>query len=310
METVARDVRQAGYAGGCSYQNANVANTVDNSTEQNSFLNSTLPVEGYEGGVEAFPGEIASDIWSATTTPDAIVIRGLQDDLNITVTSSHPATSSNLIVTSNAEVTDGDILMLASADCSQLAIFAVSATPSTNKIQHNPGNSGSSTNCTKKLSGDFDCSNVNAGNYEYPAGSSVYKMAAKAFYIAPSTYDSTVPALFEKGIGSAGAVVSKELVSGVEDMQITYGVDTEASNPDGKANMYLPANSINSYQADAANAWVAWDRVVSARIELKIRARNIHGQVNDQNFNDKYLRKTIASTVRIRNAVLPANLVP
>jgi type IV pilus assembly protein PilW len=90
-----------------------------------------------------------------------------------------------------------------------------------------------------------------------------------------------------------------ELVEGIEDMQITYGVDTDA---DGTPNSYLTANNIIT-----AN----WPLVVSVRISLLARtlADNLsasavaydYNGANDLMPTDRRLRRVFSTTVALRN---------
>ena len=312
LDYLGREIRQAGYSGGCSRSGAKLANSIDPQSTQGDYLSSLMPVEGFEGGVDVFPGSFSANIWSATSTPDAFIVRYSDSDGELTVTNHNPPQSAIIDVSSNHSLVDGDILMIASEDCTQLGVFAVTMTPSTIRVQHNPGSGGSSNNCTKRLGGNFDCSGGSSSWYEYPPGSSVLRMVAQAFYIGPSSYDANTPSLFVQGIGSAGAVVRNELISGVEDMQVVYGVDNDPSQ-DGKANRYYPANLIDDDPADSTNSYIAWDRVVSMRLQLVVRSREQMLENNRAvtllgvNYNDRYMRQVISTTVQLRNVALPAN---
>ena len=92
-----------------------------------------------------------------------------------------------------------------------------------------------------------------------------------------------------------------ELVEGVEDMQITYGEDTDG---DRTADAYRDADSVFD-----------WSAVVSARIHLLVRSKdnNLSDAPMDYVFNgatvagsslptsDRYLRREFTATVTVRN---------
>jgi len=78
---------------------------------------------------------------------------------------------------------------------------------------------------------------------------------------------------------------SDEVVEGIENMQIQYGVDTDAT-PDGSAN--LP------YQKSTDG--VNWTRVLSVQIILTVRPYN-----SDVNYYDQRLVKNFTSTISLRN---------
>lgn len=316
VDIMARDLREAGYTGGCNVAASNIAVSLDTNAgggTQDQYLDSLLPVRGYEGGfINTFPLSYRSKVWG--NTADSMLIRRADSSTEAQITGNHPSTSANFLATSNAGVTDGDVMMLVSSKCEQVGVFAVTSTASTDKIQHNPGAGGSSTNCTKQLGGSFQCVGGNPVPapiaYTYPEGSSFFKMIARAYYIGASSFDATLPSLYVSGISTAGGINSEELVSGIEDMQISYGLDTEATTRDGLANVYLSANAITLDEATAAVNWRGWDRVVSVRIDLRMRSRDEVLLKDDPVFGDKYMRQTVSTTVRLRNAVLPGNEVP
>lgn len=97
-----------------------------------------------------------------------------------------------------------------------------------------------------------------------------------------------------------------ELVEGVEDMQILYGVDTDAT-PDRAANVYQTASTV----AD-------WTRVVSVRINLLMASPDGNLAVGAQTYRidtnddgvpdaviaaDRRLYQTFSTTIGIRNRV-------
>jgi type IV pilus assembly protein PilW len=94
---------------------------------------------------------------------------------------------------------------------------------------------------------------------------------------------------------------SLELVEGIEDMQILYGVDT-IRTPPSSANQYLVSTSVGN-----------WAQVVSVRITLTVRsvgensdnltnvpnaARSYDG---DANYIDRRVVKTFVTTISLRN---------
>lgn len=319
LDIISRDLREAGYSGGCNLENADVAMAVevdDALNPQGPFLESLLPVRGYDGGsIASFPSAYKAKVWGGlASTSDSIIVRRADSSNGAQITGSHPHTSANFLTTTNAGVTKGDIMMLVSSKCDQVGVFAVTDTPDSDKIQHNSGSGGSSSNCAQKLGGNYVCVGGNpvpgVANYSYPEGSPFFNMIARAYYVGASSFDSTLPSLYVSGLSTGGSVTSEELVSGIEDIQISYGLDTEATNRNGLANIYLPANLITVNKATALSNWRGWDRVVSIRIDLRLRSRDEVLLKDDLVFGDKYMRQNVSTTVRLRNAVLPSNEVP
>ncbi|MDP5208467.1 PilW family protein [Microbulbifer sp. 2205BS26-8] len=112
------------------------------------------------------------------------------------------------------------------------------------------------------------------------------------YYIANNTTNN--PSLFRQ-VNKDGP---QELLQGVEDMQLTYGVDT---NSDGTPDTYRPAHQI------AANQWGS---VSSVRLELLVASTedNVLQEPQGYTFNgvpvddpgDRRLRQVFSTTVAIR----------
>ncbi|MGH8495818.1 MAG: PilW family protein, partial [Gammaproteobacteria bacterium] len=94
----------------------------------------------------------------------------------------------------------------------------------------------------------------------------------------------------------------EEIIPGVEDLQVQFGVDTDI---DGVANRYVNPDY----------ALVGTDNIVAVRLWLRMRTENIEvGFVDDntytyadQNvgpFNDNFRRLVVSKTVLLRNARL------
>lgn len=316
LDFLAREVREAGYTGGCNINTADVANALRPDVDQSDIYDTT-PIEGFEGGVSVFPASFSAGVTAGT---DAFIIRKASSDGALTVT-NHVGPSAIIHVSPSHSYSDGTVLMMVNADCSKVGVFSATSTQ-TDQIQHQRGN-GTSENCSQRLSGDFDCTGCpNSGQCsgsstdEYQDGSSVFQLSAQAFYIGTSAYNPNVRSLYVRSLNDGGSVNSSELVSGVEDMQILYGIDNEPTNPDGEANRYYTADAILQDNADATTT-VAWDRVVSARITLVMRSRNevlseagsVTMPTTGTTYNDRYLYQEVSTVINLRNAALPANPV-
>ncbi len=129
--------------------------------------------------------------------------------------------------------------------------------------------------------------------------SQLYENDASVIEMQTVQYDiqnnaAGVPALFRQEFNQA----PDEVVEGIEDMQILYGVDTSGNQ---YANQYLPAaNNLN------------FANVVSVRIQLLVRSSddNVTDEAQNYTFNgvpvtapDRRLRQVFTSTIAIRNRV-------
>jgi type IV pilus assembly protein PilW len=100
-------------------------------------------------------------------------------------------------------------------------------------------------------------------DFDPPTGSEVFPTAAPVralrYYVGSGRAGGTSRSLFRAGEGEDPG---QELVEGVEDMQLLYGVDT---NGDRRPDVYLPAGH------DDLNDESEWEQTVSVRMGLLLR---------------------------------------
>lgn len=140
-----------------------------------------------------------------------------------------------------------------------------------------------------------------------PTTSQSRLLLVRAYYVSPTaTQHAGLPALRRKSLGNVnsasvgGAMNDEEIVAGVEDMQVRFGVDT-----DGDANLdaYVEPGSLP-----------AAARIVAATIWLRLRAEDPEpghvdgahyrygGMASDWVPGDAYRRIVVSRTVQLRNA--------
>jgi type IV pilus assembly protein PilW len=155
----------------------------------------------------------------------------------------------------------------------------------------------------------------NVDNYMYHPGFYDYRVVAHAYYVTDSTTatqcgDPSAPALpalaretLSSGAASPGFPVKTELVTGVEQLQIRYGVDTDLP-PNGSVNQYMNADQVTSKDY--------WANVRSVRFWLLVRSDCPEGGYTDTNTyhmgdfppytpNDNFRRALYTATVALRN---------
>ena len=128
----------------------------------------------------------------------------------------------------------------------------------------------------------------------------VMRVSTKVFYVGKGTNG---PSLFMKQANGDGI----ELVEGVENMQVLYGEDTDAT-PDNIPNRYVAATDV----ADFAN-------IVAVRVSILLRSVKelpwrtetsktyyLGGMDDDTAVrvaspSDKRLRKVMTTTIKVRN---------
>ena len=143
---------------------------------------------------------------------------------------------------------------------------------------------------------EIDCTGVN-----FIAPCIDYLINDTAYYVSPYTTSAAesplVPALYRMRLSAGPAMVAELVASGVENMQVRYGVFQTDSTI-----LYLAADSI---------ADTDWDAVKSAQIWLLMRSSvTDSGYVNNKTYNmgaqsitknDGYPRLLLSTVVNLRN---------
>lgn len=155
-----------------------------------------------------------------------------------------------------------------------------------------------------------------------PAGynnvtSASYRLISNGYYVSQSSdADSTVPSLRMKtlvGTAAGPAVIDQEILPGVEDMQIQFGVDTDAVDTAnrGSVNRYVnPGDPI----IDPTDPLFDDDaEIIAVRIWLRIRSdltengffdttNYVYADQDVGPFNDSFRRIVVSKTIFLRNA--------
>jgi type IV pilus assembly protein PilW len=164
-----------------------------------------------------------------------------------------------------------DILFV--TDCEKADIFAAtSVTPLGGYINIAHANTNNLGNFLQKV---------------YQEDAEIMKMVVNTYYL--DTNSAGVPALFRASMGNNASIATEELVEGVENMQLLYGVDTD---DDSVVNKYVTSAGVSDFSD-----------VVTVRITLTIRTieDNIARELTAQ--GDKRLRRNFTTSIAIRNRV-------
>jgi len=254
---------------------------------------------------------------------DILILRGM-DAGGFKLVS--PFTSgANLFVEEPNSLQDGDILVV--SDCERAAIFqattvsAASGGSDSTTVAHGAtGGASPPSSSGPPSSGGGGGGAVSPGNYcanwgtptcpgkNFDKGGTIGKLNITAYYVGPGTYGG--PSLFRRS-WTTGGPVDLELVEGVENMQVLYGLDSN-SQDDQKftsADRYVTAANVGD-----------WSRVVAVRVALLIagtassnQAKGTSETVADTSTygvagvtvtppsNDRHLRRVFTTTVKIRN---------
>ncbi|MCG2578313.1 PilW family protein [Dechloromonas sp. XY25] len=290
FETLGYDIRMAGFTG-CG-NTATAVNTLNDSAAwDKDILNS--PLIGYEGGVSTFPSGVAGNVLRGDSLT---VLRG--DGSDYTVASHNPSAAS-MQLTANHDIKQGEILI--ATDCQHTAIFQMSNVNNNNTVSvvdHNTGSGISPGNCTKGLGSPLLCTALGTP-YTFGPGSKLLRMSSVNYHIRSNAYGE--PALYRLRLGanSSGAATQfpEELAEGVENMQITYGID---AGTDKQVDQYVKADAVTD-----------WSKVLSVRISLLIASTGTTTYTTEAQAytydgaavtpTDRRLRKVFDMTIAVRN---------
>lgn len=297
MEFLSRDLRMAGYAGCVNVNQA--LNASANYMASNGLKNAgndplfvfapQTQIQGYEwtGTNTWSPGLPGFLNTKVNNESDVILIRR-GDEQAFRVTAAIPQANDITIAEPN-NIETNDIILI--GDCSGVDVVKVTDADNnpTETLKHAAGSSDGENNAATLLK-------------DYDANAEVMKLVTRAYYIG--TNGSGQPALMSMDMEKGAWGAERELIEGIESMQILYGEDTPPAN--GSADDYrLPANVTD------------WSRVVSIRVGLLARTPTESGQdVDGKTYSllsdsgtiddftspgDKRQRRIFSSTIQVRN---------
>jgi len=295
LDTIMTDLRASGFVG-CARQPNYLSTSLNSATTlQWNFL--AGPVTGFEStGASTWSPAMDASIPSPLSGSDVLAVRvPVRERLAFPLSANLGAATNSLQVAAGSTngVETGDIAMAYS--CEAISVFQVSGyDPATGVISH-------AANAAGQTPGNAN----NTVNYSYrQAVTQVVPVETVAYFIAPAARvtDATDPAPAgttslwrRRGLGAA-----QELVEGIEQIQVLYGVDT---NGDVIVDAYRTANNVGN-----------WNDVISVSVALLARSIEQYGVDTDQRTYtlldvtvaapaDRRLREVFAATASIRNRV-------
>lgn len=318
MTYLAEDVRMAGFAGCSTVDKAVVKNWVSGLSVGNETrldptsvaFDSTSVITGVEN-VKATDSTFGSSgtAWNVKPRSDVLIVRHAVSG-GASLSSVMATTSANIAVKANSfKAVVGDVLMI--SDCSNADVFRVTAISGANGSAQTFSH-GTASNSFATLS------------RPYGADAEVLAMQTATYFVRYTTRKTAggklIPALFMtlRSTNQGGAVdlrndYTAELVEGVENMQVLYGVDTDADGNHAvdKADKYMNADEVTT-----ANLW---NSVVSVRVNLLMVGNDDNSIPNttpaqtyifngqppiSYDAGDRRMRKEFYSVISVRNRSL------
>ena len=318
LDFIRSNVRMTSYMGCATTARSN---SIINPLGQ--LYNFLMPVYGYEyNGTDPATATSAAPYAITSETPAGVAL---------SAGTWTPAADGTTAAITNA-IPGSDVLVLFSATGDPVYLTAPTAgglIPVTTSTGLVAGQLAVISDCIKSTAFEVGASDNNTpglltvgggspypGNYQssfsvgYQSGAQVLTANVLVYYVGTGADGS--PALFQVQLQPSGAVgVQQEIVPGVENMQVLYGVDTTGGSTLSTPNQYLTAS-----QVDGTNNWA---NVLSVQVGLLMRS-DVGATPQPtiaQKFNilnsyitvplDTRLRHVFTSTIYLRNAPLPTS---
>lgn len=239
IDSLQKDVQNAGYVGCYSLGNITTKNTlnVEPPPFESDYSEAILGFEGTGSGWSPDVSKLPADVKGmASKDDDILVVRYSSEDDNLPLVKSMPNSSATIFVKENLSsppIKNDDVVLI--TDCQKGAVFQITNyTNSSGGVQHNAGGSTSPGNKTKELS--------DSGSYSTDA--KLVKLNTVIYFIAPSSDENLrgeeIKSLWKK----KGVEDPIELVQGVSEFKLRYGEDND---DDGIPNRYSKASDVSDF---------------------------------------------------------------
>lgn len=286
LETMAQDLRMAGFFGCAIFD-------PEDDAAMDSIVNNLNPNGvGYTDDIHNF---LEKDLVEGTENDglngsDSITMRGAEPG-NVTVQPPYGSVSAQIMVSQPHNLVEGDIVMV--SNCRGADIMQISNINAANgTLVHNTG--------AGVEPGNYNPDNCVGGNAHclsqtYGADSAMFRFRTVTYSIAVG--ESGEPALWRSENG-----VDAELVEGIDQMQLLYGVDT---TDDDFPNQYMTSTELIASAND-------WYDVMSIRLMLLVRSAALQVVEAPQviTYNgatttaaDYRLRQVFSTTIALRNRI-------
>ncbi len=146
-----------------------------------------------------------------------------------------------------------------------------------------------------------------------PPASVTHTMIANAYYVAPTSPTlGNVPSLRRRTLVRGPAIRDEEVIPGVEDLQVQFGIDLDAEGTPGRGAVDRYVNADNPLLDPAAPGFDPDTRIVAVRLWLRLRTETVEqGHTDTSGYqyadqiiappNDGYRRIVVSKTIQLRN---------
>lgn len=278
---LSREIRMAGFQGCTNQRQITLTNLVSNST---TMLNYDKPLQGFDSSSSAFSPTLPTNISAKqpVSGSDVIEVR-MASNNGVHLSADMAQPSSAISVYAGLGAQSGTPLII--TNCVIGNIFLAGAGTGATTITHPTG-----VNTSDNLS------------ISYLSNAQVMRLIYYAFYLKNTgrvnSQNQPILALMRLDVNGN----EEEIAEGIEQMRITYGVDTDNDNA---VNTYQTATQVNNNNN--------WNNVISIQINLLFATvENIADKSRPYSFNgttvtstDKKIRREWVTFITLRNRGLP-----
>ena len=267
IDSLSYAIKTAGYSGFYGSLSAGVENLLNTPTDEK--LDISIPVSGYNNVANA---DTIAGITGFKPDTDVLLLKGMCGNVVPVISNTNPDT---LIAATTTAFSLGDIVVVSDAD--QASVF-----------QANNIATDSTTTTMTLVTGSGTPGNSLLLNNSYNSDSEISKYVVQMFYIKDGRNGS--PALFKATLVSISGVVQmqeEEFASDIRDMQISYGID---SNADQIMDQYNDASAITD-----------WKELISINIVLLANSKKDNVVLENSSFSFDtslvtFTKDTVAAT--------------
>lgn len=237
---IAFDVRQAGFKGECLTDPLSHFRLTNAGVDTKNAYSTTPPIQGWDNSKPSF-------FTSAETTytdTDSFIVKYAGDGQGFSSNGTNQTQTPSIGADGSTSAYAGQLVLLANSTGCDLF--------------QNTNNENASA--FQKSGSNSSPGNVNLDwSQAYNGKFTSYVLRSHSYFIRDNAAEGRLPSLVRKVLSPAR--VDEELVEGIVDMQVTYGLDQDG---DRLADAYVKAGTNNLTASGAGD----WEKVVSARISV------------------------------------------
>lgn len=295
LDVMTNDIREAGYLG-FAIADGSVTPTVTANPVPPLPFDSGNMIKGYHWDGSAWTPSTPTNsgsLGAVVSGTDLITIQsGNSCGGQLISTMSQPNNPVQVHQGNTCNIQDGDVVVL--SDHTNIDVFRVHSTNAPGAAKLNITHTVASTPGCNSVA----CNSTNSLGSTYGTDSEILVVQSMSYFIRNGA--NGTPSLWRLNNNSLAA---EELVEGVEDMELLYGVDQDAMGTTGYGvvDRYIDADTVD---VDGTGTW-DWEDVVAVRLALLMKtSSDILTTAQDYTF----LANTNPTTIGSTAAVTPTDL--